>query len=75
MRLSDKTGPSAVDKALVSAQRIIRIKCPNLQCRSILSAPAHTRGKILKCARCGHMVLVPFPRRPDPAETTGDDKS
>lgn len=39
----------------------IRLICPNLRCRSILTAPASTRGKTVRCRACGMKVRVPAP--------------
>ena len=37
----------------------IRVICPNLKCRAILSAPAHARGKFVRCRICGMKVRIP----------------
>jgi DNA-directed RNA polymerase subunit RPC12/RpoP len=54
---------------------ILRIRCPDLRCRCILAVPAETRGKVLRCARCGTKVLVPQPKEANPREAAaaGDD--
>ena len=39
----------------------IRMMCPTLPCRSILNVPTGTRGKIVRCSRCGFRMKVPSP--------------
>ena len=38
---------------------VIKLVCPNLQCRKILSVPAKARGKSARCRACGIRVTVP----------------
>lgn len=38
---------------------MIKLICPNLLCRTILSVPAGTRGKDVRCRSCGKVVRVP----------------
>ena len=40
----------------------VRLLCPNLQCRVILSVPASARGKTVRCRTCGIRVQVPAPK-------------
>ena len=37
----------------------VRIMCPNLVCRKVLSVPQETRGKTVRCRACGTMIRVP----------------
>ena len=37
----------------------IRVICPNLKCRAILSAPEHARGRNVRCRMCGMKVRIP----------------
>ncbi|MCX5658944.1 MAG: hypothetical protein NTW19_04390 [Planctomycetota bacterium] len=37
----------------------IRLICPSLRCRAILTAPAAARGKAVRCGQCGMRVKVP----------------
>ena len=37
----------------------ITLICPNLRCRSILQVPEHTRGRKVRCGKCGRDFLVP----------------
>ncbi len=37
----------------------IRVICPNLKCRAILSAPDHARGRMVRCRMCGMKVKIP----------------
>jgi len=38
---------------------MIRIICPNLSCRTVLSVPPESRGKKVRCKLCGGHVTVP----------------
>lgn len=38
---------------------VIRLICPNLKCRKILTVPATTRGKTVRCRNCGIRINVP----------------
>lgn len=38
---------------------VVRMICPNLQCKSILSVPASARGKAVRCRQCGTKVHIP----------------
>lgn len=52
---------------------VVRLICPNLKCRSILSAPVAARGKTVRCSKCGIKVRIPdssAPQKPAPADTT-----
>ncbi|HOA75526.1 MAG TPA: hypothetical protein PL151_01100 [Phycisphaerae bacterium] len=37
----------------------ITLICPNLLCRSILQVPDATRGRKVRCGKCGRDFLVP----------------
>ena len=37
----------------------IRILCPNLKCRAILTVPETTRGKKVRCGHCAAVLMVP----------------
>ena len=37
----------------------ITLLCPKLTCRAVLCVPDHVRGKHVKCAECGGILLVP----------------
>jgi hypothetical protein len=50
---------------------MIQMICPNLRCRKILSVPADTRGKLVKCQHCQSNIRVPSGRT---AETAGAAK-
>jgi len=47
---------------------VVRLICPNLRCRAILSVPAHARGKTVRCRQCSTRVRIPLPaaQRPRP---------
>ncbi|MEX0775180.1 MAG: hypothetical protein WD042_05640 [Phycisphaeraceae bacterium] len=53
---------------------IVRIMCPSLKCRSVLSVPASARGKIVRCRECGTRVSVPSGQaiKPEAAAAPGD---
>lgn len=38
---------------------LLRLICPNLKCRAILSVPASARGKTVRCRQCSQRVRVP----------------
>lgn len=42
--------------------QVIRMICPNLTCRTILSVPATARGKDVRCRACGTKVRIPMPK-------------
>jgi hypothetical protein len=46
---------------------VIKMMCPNLRCRKLLSVPSRLRGKNVRCAKCGAYVKVPGAKQP--AET------
>ncbi len=37
----------------------IRIMCPTLTCRRVLSVPTTARGKTVRCRNCGTNIRVP----------------
>lgn len=43
----------------MAADRVIRIMCPNLKCRSILGVPPEARGKLVRCRKCGTNIQIP----------------
>jgi hypothetical protein len=43
---------------------MVRLICPNLKCRAILSVPTTARGKTVRCRQCGIRVTVPPPKEP-----------
>ena len=56
----------------------VRLLCPNLKCRTILSVPVTARGKTVRCRNCGMRIQVPAgtgsPKTPaaDAAEPEAD---
>jgi len=44
----------------------VRLICPNLRCRSILSVPVAARGKVVRCRQCGIRIHVPAPAGSSP---------
>jgi len=64
----------------MAADAVVRIICPNLKCRAILSVPDSARGKSVRCRSCGTKVSVPASKsirsnkpqtQEEPAETDG----
>ncbi len=41
------------------ASPAIRMICPNLRCRTVLSVPPTARGKKVRCRQCGTRIQVP----------------
>lgn len=41
------------------SDQVIRLICPNLTCRTILSVPAAARGKDVRCRACGTKLRIP----------------
>jgi DNA-directed RNA polymerase subunit RPC12/RpoP len=44
----------------------IRLICPNLRCRALLSVPPTARGKNVRCRQCGTRIQVPDKGKPKP---------
>lgn len=38
---------------------VVRLICPNLKCRKVLSVPQTARGQTVRCRNCGMRVRVP----------------
>lgn len=51
----------------------VRLRCPNLLCRTILTVPGHMRGQRVRCSVCNEPLLVPSPTpvRPAPVPPAG----
>ncbi|MCE9590892.1 MAG: hypothetical protein K8S99_10245 [Planctomycetes bacterium] len=41
------------------ATEVVRMVCPNLKCRALLTAPVAARGKVVRCRKCGTKVHIP----------------
>lgn len=37
----------------------LRLRCPNSNCRVVLSIPENMQGQRARCAACGHAFMVP----------------
>lgn len=49
----------------------VKIMCPKLTCRKVLSVPASARGRTVRCRLCGTAIKVPQSKpagKPDPAD-------
>jgi len=40
--------------------RSFKQRCPNPDCRAILSIPESRRGRNVRCGKCGHSFFVPI---------------
>jgi hypothetical protein len=58
---------------------VVRLICPNLKCRKILSVPESARGKKVRCRGCGMRVQIPekevAPMPPAPTAPTPEDEA
>lgn len=50
----------------MSDQKMVRIMCPNLTCRKVLSIPEVARGRTVRCKNCGTNIRIPTVK-PTPA--------
>lgn len=50
-------------------EQIVRIMCPNLGCRKVLSVPISARGKVVRCSGCQKNLRVPQAQDSKPAAT------
>ncbi len=54
----------------MSDQKMVKIMCPNLTCRKVLSIPDLARGKTVRCKSCGTNIRVPGDKpAPSPSNT------
>ena len=53
---------------MVSEGKVIRIRCPNLSCQSVLAVPAHARGKLVRCRGCSMTIRIPHPKQDGESE-------
>ena len=54
----------------MSEQQLIRIVCPNLVCLRIIAVSSNTRGKLVRCRKCGTTVRIPSQPQPKPQVTS-----
>ncbi len=52
---------------------VVRLICPNLKCRKILSVPDSARGKKVRCRGCGMRVQIPQKKEQVPVTPTQDE--
>ena len=50
---------NAHSKGAPMASDTIRLICPNLRCKAILSVPAKARGRDVHCKHCGKRIKIP----------------
>ncbi|MEM1424315.1 MAG: hypothetical protein AAGH64_09960 [Planctomycetota bacterium] len=43
----------------MSVSAVIRLMCPNLKCKTVLSVPREARGRLVRCRNCGATIQVP----------------
>lgn len=55
----------------MAEQKMVRIMCPNLTCRKVLSIPNLARGKTVRCKSCGTNIRVPV-TKPAPTPAPAD---
>ena len=54
----------------------VRLICPSLKCRAILSVPAEARGKTVRCRQCGMRIKIPDGQtKPQPVTETEDESN
>ena len=60
----------ALEAYQTMTEATIRIMCPSLNCRRILTVPVSSRGKKVRCRNCGTTLLIPQrpPGKSEPAE-------
>lgn len=46
-------------------EKMLRMMCPNLACRKVLSVPEMARGKTVRCKQCGTNIRVPMQKSPE----------
>ncbi|MFN3169016.1 MAG: hypothetical protein ACE37H_18365 [Phycisphaeraceae bacterium] len=51
----------------------IKLICPNLRCRTLLSVPPTARGKNVRCRQCGTRIQVPAQGKPKPSAPAATD--
>ena len=49
---------------MVPAQTV-RIMCPGIKCRTIMTVPETSRGKNIKCPQCKLLFKMPAPIKPN----------
>ena len=54
---------------------VVRLICPNLKCRKILSVPESARGKKVRCRGCGMRVQIPDKQATPAAVPQPDENS
>jgi len=51
------------------SEQMLRMMCPNLTCRKVLSVPEAARGKTVRCKQCGTNIRVPQSKGSDSQAT------
>lgn len=47
--------------------------CPNLTCRKTIVAPDGARGRLMRCAHCSQVFMVPTRESVAPQDSSPDD--
>jgi len=68
--VSKRSARTEEDKHVPSMNQSVRLICPSLRCRAILSVPTDVRGKTIRCRSCGTRVKVPANLKPTPGAPT-----
>ena len=42
------------------AEQTIRVMCPNVVCRKVMSVPIAARGKVVQCPQCRKRIRIPL---------------
>jgi len=53
------------------SQQMLRMMCPNLTCRKVLSVPEAARGKTVRCKQCSTNIRVPESKGGTPVPDKG----
>lgn len=71
MRLKSAIRPQEAarptDTRRTMSEAHVKIMCPSLVCRKVLSVPAIARGQTVRCKACGTVIRIP--EKAAPAET------
>jgi len=55
------------------SEKMLRMMCPNLTCRKVLSVPEVARGKTVRCKQCGTNIRVPQAKAPEDPQQANQD--
>lgn len=55
------------------AENAIRVMCPNVACRKVMSVPIAARGKVVQCPQCRKRIRIPQSAGSSAADQTTSD--